>query len=97
MYTSITKPELSTVTQKGQVTIPIAIRDYWGLQPQEQVVFIRKQGAVEIKPAVNFFELKGSIKTKKKFSDQSANRAVGSHLSKKYEQESKNEPTTVKT
>jgi len=83
-------PELSTVTQKGQVTIPIAIRDYWGLQPQERVVFIRKQDVVEIKPAVNFFGLKGSIKTKKRYSDQSANRAVDSYLTKEYEQESKN-------
>lgn len=90
MYASITMPELSTVTQKGQVTIPIAIRNSWGLQPQEQVVFIKKQAVVEIKPAVNFFDLKGSIKTRKQFSDQAANRAVGKYLTKGYVQKGKN-------
>lgn len=90
MYTSITMPELSTVTQKGQVTIPVAIRNYWGLQPQEQVAFIKRQDTVEIKPAIDFFELKGSIKTKKRYSDQAANRAIGKHSAQEYVQENKN-------
>jgi len=83
-------PELSTVTQKGQVTIPVAIRNYWGLQPYEQVVFIKTKDSVEIKPAVNFFALKGTIKTRKKYSDQAADRAVGKYLTKEYAQEVKN-------
>lgn len=77
-------PELSTVTQKGQVTIPIAIRQYWGLEPQQQVVFVRGENMVEIKPAVDFFDLKGSVKTKRKYSDKTANKAVAKHLAKQY-------------
>lgn len=84
-------PELSTVTQKGQITIPIAIRRHWGLEPQQQVVFVKKEDAVEIKPAVNFFELRGSIKTKKKYSDKIANHAVGEYLGKQHAQKTKND------
>ena len=82
-------PELSTVTQKGQVTIPISIRRDWGLQPRQEVVFIRKNNLVEIKPAVDFFQLRGSIKAKKKkYSDQKANRVVGKYLAEQYGQKS---------
>lgn len=77
-------PELSTVTQKGQVTIPIAIREYWGLEPQQQVVFVRGEDMVEIKPVVDFFTLKGSIKHRKKYSDKTANKAVRKYLAKQY-------------
>ncbi|HZZ95179.1 MAG TPA: AbrB/MazE/SpoVT family DNA-binding domain-containing protein [Usitatibacter sp.] len=42
----------STVTIKGQITIPKAMREYLGLQPGDEVVFTYlESGGVRIEPA----------------------------------------------
>lgn len=38
------------VTIKGQVTIPIALRERFGLSPGTEVEFVATDGALEIKP-----------------------------------------------
>ncbi|MBI4999680.1 AbrB/MazE/SpoVT family DNA-binding domain-containing protein [Candidatus Gottesmanbacteria bacterium] len=58
---------ISTLTQKGQVTIPLIIRQALGLKPRERVVFLKEDGRVYLKPAVNFLDLAGSIKTSRPF------------------------------
>lgn len=78
--------QLSTVTTKGQVTIPVSIRQKWGIKPQERVVFIESEDAVELKPAVDFFSLKGSVKSRKRYADSRADAAVGELLAKDYAQ-----------
>lgn len=75
--------QTSTVTQKGQVTIPVSVRRRWGLKPQQRVAFVKKGDSVEIRPMVDFFALRGSVKTRKKYSDQKADRALRKHFSKK--------------
>ncbi|MGQ9555465.1 MAG: AbrB/MazE/SpoVT family DNA-binding domain-containing protein [Anaerolineae bacterium] len=45
------KEILSTVTRKGQVTIPVEIRSAWDLKPRDKVVFEREGERVIIKPA----------------------------------------------
>ena len=45
------KETFSTVTRKGQVTIPIEIRTAWALKPRDKVVFEREGQRVIIKPA----------------------------------------------
>lgn len=55
------------MTQKGQVTVPVQIRKKLGLKPGQKVVFNQEKGAARLKPAIDFFSLKGFIKTKKKF------------------------------
>ncbi len=54
------------MTQKGQVTIPAAIRAALGLQPRQRVVITRDADGARIKPARDFYSLFGSVKTKKK-------------------------------
>lgn len=56
----------STITQKGQVTIPVSIREVLGLQPRQRVMIIKDADGARIKPARDFFSLFGSVKTKKK-------------------------------
>lgn len=56
----------STITQKGQVTIPAAIRAALGLQPRQRVMITKDTDGAKIKPAADFFSLFGSVKTKKK-------------------------------
>lgn len=42
---------LSTVTQKGQVTIPVAIRQLLDIKPRDHVIFRVTAGRVELLPA----------------------------------------------
>lgn len=42
---------LGTVTQKGQVTIPLAVRKLLGVKPYDRVTFRVAEGRVELLPA----------------------------------------------
>ena len=74
----------TTLTQKGQVTIPQVIRNYLGLKPYQKVSFVKKNDLVYIVPANNFLALKNSIKTKTKFDDTQADKQVLNLIKKKY-------------
>ena len=41
---------ISTITTKGQTTIPKKVREYLHLQPQQQIAFEPKDGYVIIRP-----------------------------------------------
>jgi len=57
----------STLTSKGQVTIPKEIRDILGLKVHDRVNFIERNGEIVIKPLKgNILDLKGSVKPKKR-------------------------------
>jgi len=52
-----TRPVPDTrLTQKGQVTIPLEIRELLGLKPKDRVRFEIVEGKVEIKPAPSVLE-----------------------------------------
>ena len=55
---------VATLTSKGQLVIPKAIREYLRLQPGDRLDFIiQDNGEVVIRPAVtNVHELKGMLK-----------------------------------
>ncbi|MDA1317304.1 MAG: AbrB/MazE/SpoVT family DNA-binding domain-containing protein [bacterium] len=59
----------SSVTQKGQVTIPIDIRNYLGIKKGDSVLFVKEHDGVRIKQVDDFFSLKGSVHSKGKKSD----------------------------
>lgn len=62
----------TTITQKGQVTIPAPIRKALGLKRGDQVKFtITKKKVVQIKPAKKFsiMSLYGSLKPKVKYQE----------------------------
>ncbi len=42
---------LSTITQKGQVTIPLAVRRLLDVKPDDRVIFRVTDGRVELLPA----------------------------------------------
>jgi len=51
---------VTTITSKGQITLPMAIRQRWRLRPGDKVDFVvRKDGKVEVSP------LRGSIRSLK--------------------------------
>lgn len=61
--------QLTTMTQKGQVTIPAPIRKALGLKRGDQVKFTLKKKVAQIKPAKRFsvMSLYGSLKPKVKY------------------------------
>lgn len=57
----------STLTSKGQVTIPKEIREALGLKEHDKVSFIQRGGNVLIKPIKgDILDLRGSVKPKRR-------------------------------
>ena len=56
----------STLTQKGQITIPKKIRDALSLKPNDSVVFVHRNNEIIIKPLHDVYSLRGVIKSKNK-------------------------------
>jgi len=61
---------ITTITQKGQATIPVLIRNRMGFKPGQKVVWTQENGDVKLRPARDFFSFRGSIKLKRKFSQK---------------------------
>lgn len=76
---------ITTVTQKGQVTIPVEIRKYLGVKPREKVVFSYSNEQVVLSSANDFMSLKGSVKPKKKYTDDKADKEILVYIKKQYE------------
>ena len=83
MYICITM-QMTTMTQKGQVTIPVSIRKALGVKPGQKVAFEKKKDQIIIKPAVDFFSLRGSIKSKKPFDIKAMDRTAEKLVVKEY-------------
>jgi AbrB family looped-hinge helix DNA binding protein len=66
---SRTKTNKTTLTQKGQVTIPKEIREYLKLKAKNQVEFRIEKGKVVIKPIISLESNFGKIKPKRKPED----------------------------
>lgn len=75
----------TSVTQKGQATIPAPIRKRLGIKPNTKIVFELKNGSeATIKPVVDFFSLKGSVKSNKPFNIEGMEKAVEDAIVNKY-------------
>lgn len=53
---------LTTVTSKGQVTIPKAIRDFLHVQPNDRVDFVVVGDQVLVRPVRTLKDLRGVVK-----------------------------------
>ena len=56
---------ITTITQKGQITIPVAMRKALGLKPYNQVRLERTNGSIYILPLKKFADFAGSVKPRK--------------------------------
>lgn len=56
---------LATVTQKGQITIPVNFRRLLNLAPNDRVVFEKKGGKVFLSKGVDIMSLAGTMKPNK--------------------------------
>lgn len=75
--------ETSTITIKGQVTLPANLRREFNLEPGEKVAFVQEAEGIKVKPLVDFFKLKGSIHSKKTFDIKKMRQAAAKSLGKK--------------
>lgn len=57
---------VSTITQKGQVTIPKAIRDHFKVKPFDKLSFSVDADKIVAQPVPSLLDLYGFIKTKRK-------------------------------
>lgn len=57
--------QLATVTQKGQVTIPIDIRNLLGIKAYSKIAFTTSNKTVTIQPTEDVLDLAGFIKAPK--------------------------------
>lgn len=76
----------SSITQKGQATIPVQIRQLLGLKTNSKIVFeIKNNNEVSIKPMRDFFSLKGSVKSNKPFNLEAMEKAIEDAIIVKYD------------
>ena len=52
---------ISTITTKGQVTIPIAIRRQYGIDPNDQVDFITEGDRIILVPVKTLRDFRGVV------------------------------------
>lgn len=76
---------ITTVTQKGQATIPLPIRLLLGIKAGSKVQFVEENGAVLLKLAPDFFSFRGALKgkrlpTNREIEEISAKEAVSRYL-----------------
>jgi antitoxin PrlF len=59
---------ISTLTDKGQTTVPQEIREALGVAPRQRLVWeIRKDGSAVVRPMPSVMELAGSLKSEVPF------------------------------
>lgn len=58
----------STVTQKGQITLPKALRNKLNIKTREKVIIKLKEDCIEITPTSDILSIAGFLKNKVKVS-----------------------------
>jgi AbrB family looped-hinge helix DNA binding protein len=71
---------LSTVSSKGQITLPLKIRKAFGINPKDKVRIIIREHEIIIKPFKSFRLLRGSIPYKKGDSRKKVAETVATHV-----------------
>lgn len=64
MYSSITML-ISTITQKGQATIPLLVRNLLGLNYGSKIQFVNTKEGIQLKAIPSLASFKGSLKGEK--------------------------------
>jgi AbrB family looped-hinge helix DNA binding protein len=79
----------STVTAKGQVTIPKSIRDAIGIIPNDRVAFIRKGELVYIQALKTIKSFRGAVKKKASASFESERAQAKAAVAERVKKENK--------
>lgn len=79
---------LSTVTTKGQVTIPKEIRDHLKIHPNDKVDFIIEEGRAILVPVRTLRELRGIVPARAGATLAAERQAARQGVAKRIEEES---------
>lgn len=84
--TSITMNNTTTITTKGQVTIPKHIRDELNLKPSDKVVFEVKDNKIVATKALSIKEMRGifHVPGKKPLSDREMDKVIAEAVVEKF-------------
>lgn len=74
----------TTITQKGQATIPASIRLKLGIKIGEKVIFEERGKEVILRPLPDLSSLRGSLKNNKKYNEDKIIKSVGKMLVQRY-------------
>lgn len=74
----------STITQKGQVTLPVGVRRALGLEVNQRVMIIRDGDGARITPAADFMSMAGSFASSKPFNIRAMRKAAKEKLADSY-------------
>lgn len=67
----------STITKKGQTTVPLEIREALKVEPRQRLEWtIRRDGSAIVRPVPSALGLLGSLRPKKAFPGRKAERAA---------------------
>lgn len=79
---------ISTLTDKGQTTVPQEIRDALKVKPRQRLTWsLQEDGSAVVRPQGSALDLFGSLKSRKRFRGHATeraavSRAVGKHAAK---------------
>jgi len=76
----------ATITSKGQVTIPLPVRQYMGWQPSQKInFFLVDDQEVRIKKQEDFWALAGSVDSQGiVYSESLGQKAIKKHVLQRY-------------
>ena len=75
---------VTTMTKKGQVTVPLFIRQKFGLEPSQRILFTVEADRVFLKPAISFLDLGGAFRSKKPFNLKAMRKASKDYVTRRY-------------
>lgn len=70
---------ITTVTQKGQVTLPKAVREAFGIDKYDKVTIEAKSGYIKIKPTVDILDIAGTFHPRQRKSVLKAREYMETH------------------
>lgn len=73
---------ITTVTQKGQVTLPVAMRKMFAIKPYDQVLIKIAKGQITIQPVKDVLDMAGSIPPNPKINALQARGYMEKHYSR---------------
>ena len=74
----------STITQKGQVTIPVSMREKFALKKGKRLFFSMEKDHIKVYPSPDFFSFRGSLSSRKTFDIKKMRKTAGKQLAKRY-------------
>lgn len=75
---------VSTITTRGQVVIPISIRQMLALKPADKLLFEVEDNKIIARPVISIDQAMGMVKTAKKVSKKEYKEAIVAAVVEKY-------------